>query len=112
MEMERVAARFALFAGLGEEEARPWQGLWEASAQMLQSRLRRDADTPENAERLACAAAAAACQRYRALTAGGASSLRIGELAVSESPAQGQLEGLFGELVGDLMEPGVIFRQI
>lgn len=113
MEMERIAARFALFAGLSAEEAQPWQGLWQSAAQALEQRLRPGVDTEANAERLACAAAAAACRQYRALTQGGASSLRIGDLAVNESPAAPEgAEEAFLAWIGDLLTPGPVFYRM
>ncbi|MCI8648798.1 MAG: hypothetical protein HFG20_01630 [Anaerotruncus sp.] len=91
MDATQVLAQFARLSGLSLEQAQEWSVLCDAAAARLEGMLREDADTAD--ARLALAAAGMAYYQYRLLRQdGSASSVKIGEVSVSNSSESGRLE--------------------
>ena len=64
MGIDEIMKRFAVLAGLTEEEAAPWQPLCEDALVRIQSQCREDVDTAEQSGLLCAAVSALAFYQY------------------------------------------------
>ena len=110
-DISETVHEFARLAGLTEEEAAPWSA-WCLSAQAeLSARLREGVSWQEEHTRLAAAAAALACYRYRLaeqtidpFQSFSAGDVKLGRSASAEIGAAERLKDETLRSVGDLLE--------
>lgn len=111
VDISETVHEFARLAGLTEEEAAPWSA-WCLSAQAeLSARLRGGVSWQEEHTRLAAAAAALACYRYRLaeqtidpFQSFSAGDVKLGRSASAEIGASERLKDEALRSVGDLLE--------